>query len=197
MQAKDERVRAMLSGRRFVRVIPFPGSDDISVGLRVLTEREIDEARLDAISYVRGEADKRRIDPVQMLAIDSQLVDREAERAMLFRACIDPETASDADPKRFFDTQERLRQIDSVIVKSLFEAYLDHQDYVSPYRLLSDDEARELADAISKGQSATALLAQFDAPMLRRLLRSMAALLSSAPTSKSDTSGSSNSDGPS
>ena len=196
MQWKDDRVSALLLGRRAVRVIPFPGSvseegaEPLLVGVRILLESEIDEARLDAAQYVKNEAGKRKLDAAELLSIDAELLDREVQRAIVFRAYVDADTVSAKEVARFFQSIQAVRQLDSVIFRALFDVYLDHHNYVNPLRELSEPEVRELADALSKGQTERAFLALYDAASLRRLVLSLAALRATSPTGSSDTSSS-------
>lgn len=183
MTVRDERIAAMLLGRRAVRPVPVPGfearegEEQPTVGVRILLESEIDEARLDAIQYVETQAKKRNLDSRHLLELDAELLDREVQRAIVQRAFVDVGSGGDIkpgqEPAKFFESLARVRMLDSVLLRWFFDVYLDHQNYVSPYRSLSEDAVRELADALSKEPMSPAILAQFDADSLRRLVLSL------------------------
>ena len=186
MLAKDDRVAAMLLGRRAIRVVPLPGFEPVegeelpTVGVRILLESELDETRIDAVQYVDLIAKKHRLDARSMLEMDAEILDREVMRATVLRAFVEPLDGNEkpgAEPKRFFESLARVRTLDSVILRAFFEVYLEHHDYVSPYRNLDEAGVKELADALSKGPNAAVSLALYDAATLRRLALSMAALL--------------------
>lgn len=186
----DERIRAMLRGRREVRVLPMPGmseDSDVMVGVRVLTEEEIDACRAEAVQYINALAKRYRLDGRDMLTVDGELLDREIERQLVFRAFVDPDKGEHADYQPFFKSPQGVRQLDSVMQRTLFHVYLDHQNYVSPLRGLADGEAEGLADALGKGQNAKVALGLFDAPTLRTLVHTLAARLASSLTGKSST----------
>jgi hypothetical protein len=185
----DERIRAMLRGRREVRVLPLPGmpeDSDVTVGVRVLTEEEIDAARAEAVQYINTLAKRYRLDGRDMLTVDGELLDREIERQLVFRAFVDPDKG-EGDYEPFFKTPQGVRQLDTVLQRTLFHMYLDHQNFVSPLRGLADPEAEGLAEALGKGQSGRVALGLLDAPTLRTLVHTMAAQLHSALSGRSST----------
>lgn len=189
----DERIRAMLRGRRQIRELPMPGmdeGDELMIGVRVLLEEEIDTARAEAIQYVNAVAKRHRLDSREMLSIDGELLDREIERQLVFRAFVNPDKGDEEeqDYKPFFKAPQAVRQLDSVLQRTLFHIYLDHQNYVSPLRGLDDHEAQELAEALGKGQSGTAMLGLCDAATLRSLVHTLAVQLQSALSGRSSTS---------
>lgn len=195
MKWNDPRLSALQLGRRAVRIVPFPGSfseegdEPLVVGVRVLLESEIDQCRLDAITYAHAKAKRLNLSPVEMLSIDSEIVDREVQRAIVFRAFVDADTLdkSDGDGKKkdpapFFSTLQAVRQLDAVMLLCLSTLYLEHVDYVNPYRNLGEAEVEELADALSKGLPTKASWERFDSDSLRRLLRSLVSQLGKSPT---------------
>lgn len=233
MEAKDKRVRAMLLGRRFVRVVPFPilpttaeyeehvlaherrdaaesdepesaereddEGDVVLVGVRILTEQECDAARADAVFYISELAKNRGVSAIEFTHMEGEIIDREEKRQIIYRAFL---VAEDADkprigkePRRFFDNAQRVRGLDTVIVSLLWSMYLEHQELVNPLQSLSDAAAQELADALSKGPNANTLLALYDLPTLRKLVRTLASLLSTALRGKSATHSSSTDNG--
>ena len=180
----------MLAGRRAVRAVPVPGfeakeGEEVpTVGVRILTESELDEARIDAQLYIVQQAKKRQLEARDLLELDAELLDREIWRATILRAFIalDVEEQPGKEPPRFFESYPRVRALDSVLLVAFWELYKQHQNYVNPYRSLSDDEAKELADALSKGQIDPVILALYDAASLRRLVRSLVSPLATSPT---------------
>lgn len=187
----DERIRAMLRGRREVRVLPMPGAEDdsgLTIGVRVLTEEEIDAARAEAVQYVNALAKRYKLEGRDMLTVDGELLDREIERQLVYRAFVDPDQGDGKQHPVFFKSPLAVRQLDSVMHRTLFHVYLDHQNYVSPLRGLSDADAEGLADALGKGQNGKVALALLDAPTLRNLARTLAVQLQSALCGKSSTS---------
>lgn len=197
--SSDERIRAMLRGRRDVRVLPMPGFDPDSadadaptIGVRILLEDEIDAARLEALQFLGVVAKRYRLEAREMLSLDAEILDREIERQLVYRAFVDPTSAGPdnaSEYKAFFPAPQAVRQLDSVMQRTLFHCYLDHQNYVSPLRGFDDVEAEELAEALSKGQHAKATLALYDASSLRNLVHILAVRLASVLSGRSSTGG--------
>lgn len=187
MDARNEQVRALLLGRRKVQAVTIPGSEDteLQAGVRILLEEEIDECRLEATEWIKKKAAAIKLDPAMLLSIDAELLDREIERQIIYRAFVDLEKKPDAhDYDPFFQAPQAIRQLDSVMVRTLFEIYSNHQQYVNPLKGLEPEEAKELAEALGKVHGAEAILGQYDAPALRLLVHILAAQLRSAPTGK-------------
>lgn len=170
----DERVRAILQGRRNVRAYPLPFARDVEVGVRVLAEHEIDSARIEAQNYAK----KVRAD----LDIDPDFLEREARRQIIWRAFVDP-----TDHERpFFASDREVRELDAEIVRALFELYYEHQAWISPLHRMNKEQARELADALGKAPEPRALLVDFDSDTLRSLCICLAsAAHSTSPESSS------------
>ncbi len=186
MDVTDERIAAMLRGRREVRMVPLPGFGDdaelVMVGIRVLTDEEIDAARAEATQYVRNLAAKYRLDVREMLSVDAENLDREVNRQLVYRAFVNP--GGEGEPKLFFDGIGRVRQLDSVMQQTLFYMYLSHQDYVNPLRGLQEDDVAALVEGLKKTPETEALLGQYDARSLLRLALTLAAELRTALTGK-------------
>lgn len=173
----DDDVKKIILGRRVVSRVPFPLAPEdsgIFVGLRSLTDREIDQARIDAQVYLEGACNRGQQPIERFVRLDPDALDREQERQMIALACVDP----DQPDKPFFDAAKQVRDLDSVMVRRLWELYLSHQDAVNPRRTLTDEQVKELADALGKEPSASALLADFERDTLVSLLRIMANRLS-------------------
>lgn len=163
----DARIAEILMGRRAVRVYPLPFAREIEVGVRLLSEQEIDEARLEAQRYVK----KVNAD----VSVDGDFIERETRRQIVWRAFVDA-----ADKERpFFASDALVRGLDAEMVTALFELYYEHQSWVSPLRNLDADGVKELADALGKASNAPALLLDCDSATLRSLCISMALALRS------------------
>ena len=172
---------SFLAGRRAIGRVPFPGAEDdpeLEIGLRILTESEVDEARLDSADYLRRLCKARRFELERFIEADPEMLDREHQRAIVFRACVDPESDA-ADPAKFFDTPAQVRRLDTLTLQRLYEAYLDWQDCVDPRVSLSESDARELAETLKKEPEARVILTQFAPDTLRALVRSLALRLAS------------------
>jgi hypothetical protein len=188
MDFTDDRIRAMLRGRREVRVYPLPGADDeaeFAVGIRVLTGEEIDDARTEATQYTQALAKRRKLDVQQLQWIDGDPHEAEVHRQIIYRACIDPDSvSSDAEPKPFFPGVQAVRQIDDTFAQMLYQLYLSHQQWVNPYLGASQSEVTEIIEALKKTPERRAMLGLYDVPTLLTLAASMAAQLADSPTGK-------------
>lgn len=171
MNVRDERVQAVLAGRRAIREIPFPGDPSITIGIRLLSEAKIDDARLDALEYVEQRAKKADAKLDSLLSHDPDTYSREHERQVLWRALFDYSTRDEKDPAPFFPSMREFREVDGSIVSQLWEHYQDLLDAVDPKLRLTEEQAEELIDALGKGQTEPVLLAQFGPDTLRDLLR--------------------------
>jgi hypothetical protein len=164
----DPIIAGYLLGRRAISRIQFPGLPNVEIGVRVLTGEEIDQCRLAAAGYMK----KRRAD----LALDPDFFDRALQAELVASAFLDVDSHPDS-PDVFFSSSDQVRKLDQAIQHTLFSAYLQHQDEISPLRRLNEDEIRELVNALGEGRSAEAILNACDAATLRVLLRSLASAL--------------------
>lgn len=171
----DLKIGALLAGRRKIGRSPFPGLEGIECGVRLLSDREIDEARADAATYIEARWKRAGFGAEQAVRIDPDSLEREHMRQVLVRAIVDPD--SDVDkPAPFFPSVEKVRDLDSTVVQALWEAYEDWHNAIDPRSSLNDDEVRELAEALKKEPGTPVLLAHYPPATLRSLLRSMASL---------------------
>lgn len=166
----DEEVAKILQGRRVVSRVPFPGTEDngVEVGIRSLTESEMDTARIEAHDYLRRQCERGRVDFLELHDATPDALDRERMRQILLIACVDPE---DGNP--FFVAAKQVRDLDNVTLARLYEAYENHLDAVNPRASLTDDQVRELADILKKEPSASAFLAGFERATLTSLIRTL------------------------
>jgi hypothetical protein len=181
MQFTDERLRAMMRGRREVRVVPFPGmwdQDGANIGIRILTDDEIDQAFMDATVYVRAKATSLRLTAPQLLETNAEILDRENHRQLVFRAFVQAEPDIETgEHKRFFPSSLAVQQLDSELVQTLYAMYLDHQNYVNPSRGMTPEDVATVAEHLGKEPGAGVLLMAYDAPTLRSLVHILASQL--------------------
>ncbi len=166
----------MLQGRRAIGKMGFPGAPGIQIGVRLLSDREIDEARADAALYLQQRCKPRGFGLEEFVRIDPDALEREHERQVIVRAFVDPDSDPEK-PRPFFASVEKVRDLDSLVVMQLWEHYTDWHDAVDPRVKLSDEQVDELIDALKKGPSEPAILAHLEPVTLRRLLRSTASRL--------------------
>lgn len=167
----DESVRAALGGRFKVHTYPFPGKQEISVGIKLLTDAELDKVRLQAVVYAKGQQADLNFDP--------DFLDRAIHRELISRAFVDPEKPEEP----FFPSQNDVAELDNLTVRSLYELYVTHQQALDPYAFCPPEQIEQLAESLGKSESSVGLLNLYDAPTLRSLLLSTALKLRSMPAS--------------
>lgn len=170
----DESVRAALQGRFAVRRYPFPGSPGergVEVGIKLLTDAELDSVRLQAAEFAK----KNRAD----LTIDPEFLDRAIHREVISRAFVDPEHPQEA----FFGSQNDVAELDNLTVRALFELYMLHQQALDPYAFCPPEEVEKLVEALGKSERSVETLSLYDAPTLRSFVLSMASTLRSTRAS--------------
>lgn len=173
----DARVQQMLRGTRAVKVVPFPGAE-LEVGIRILLDEEIDDARLAAQQYLERRCSKLGLDAQRFIHGDPDALDREFQRQMLQRALVDPESPED-DRRPFFASDSDIRRITSVQVQRLWELYLDWQDAIYPRAALEPEALDELVEALKKEEGQPDVLVHFERDTLVSLVRSLVARLRS------------------
>lgn len=169
----DEDVSKILLGPAAVSRVAFPMAQGIEVGLRCLSDNEIDTARVQAHCYLEGICKRADLGLRSFVDIDPESLNREQQRQIIALAFVD----ADKPERPFFDDAIQVRRLSSVVVARLWELYLDHQDKVNPYFNLSKEQLKELADALKKGLDATDLLAGFGRDTLCSLVRTLASQL--------------------
>lgn len=189
MKLDDNRIQAMLRGRRSVRLVPFPGfgadeAGSAEVGVRILTEEEVDEARAEAAQYIGSLAKRYGVDAREFLSLDAETLDREVQRQIVTRAFLQPAADGDGNRKRFFPAAQGVRQLDTVLQDALFHLYLDHQNHVNPMHGLTEEDVAEIVEALGKEPEPPALLGLYDVRTLRSLVRILAVRLYSLLTGK-------------
>ena len=166
MSSFDE-IRGTIAKRREPAVVSMPGNPTVDVGVRLLTEQQIDDAKLAAQRYTK----ERGAD----IDLDPEFYDREKVRQVLWRACVSAEQPDEGkDRKPFFPSPRDLHQVDSQVVEGLFEAYVDLQHQRSVFVDPDDAVVERTADLMTRDESsANTLLSHYDAPALRMLIRSL------------------------
>lgn len=175
----DERIAAIIRGRREVRRIHFaPLNCDI--GIRALTEAEIDAARLEAAAYFTKAKASIELDP--------EFLDREVRRQLIWRSVLDPDAPGEDKPP-FFPSDADVRKLDAAMVHLLFAAYLETQEEIVPSSTLSEEEVSALVEALGKEDTGERLLISYGPDTLRRCVRSLAShLRASSQAGRSSTS---------
>lgn len=172
----DEQVKAALAGRRVVRRYPMPGAEGVEVGVRLLSDAELDSVRLEAAEFVK----KNKVETV----IDPEFFDRAIHRETISRAFVDPDQPDDA----FFGSQKDVAELDSLTVRSLYELYIAHHQAMDPYLFCPEEDVERLVEQLGKSESSAGLLSLYDAPTLRSFVLSLACKLrATQPTPKSTT----------
>lgn len=178
----DERIRAIIEGKKTPRAYPFPGTteaDEVSIGIRTLTEHELDGCRSAAQRFVRATAKKRGWKVESYVEVDPAVLDRAVEHEVIWRATLDPETLEDKDPARFFESVDVVRKLDSVTTTMLASLYLEHQEWTNPLLTISQDAVEELVEQLGKVPAPQVFLHEFAPNTLRRFVISMASILRS------------------
>lgn len=176
----------MLAKPRALRVIKWPTRGDIELGVRLLTERELDLCRIEAQRGFRKHFEAIRVDPNSAIDVDPEMLERQIRREIIARAYYDAETINAAEPTPFFPSASAVAELDSVAADELFRMYVEHQDYVNPSVTLTEDEAKELIATLGKEQEARAIFSLFAPDTLVSLLHSLACRLSTSPPGRSD-----------
>lgn len=181
----DERVRALLLGRRAFRVIDFPTNPEIKIAIRVLTEGELDMCRVGGQAAFEAMCVKRKWDPTKVIQIDPHMHARLVDRQILLRAFFDPETITSERPRPFFPGEHDIEEMcDSVVTSDLISAYNEHHDYVSPGRTLNAQEVGDLIEALGKEPSPV-VLRSFERPTLESFTLSLVKRLETLQSGRS------------
>ncbi len=169
LEFTDPRISALLSGRRAVRRVPFPGIDGSEIGIRILTAEEMIAARGEATQAVQSQADAIRIDLGKQLVIDPELFDLEVQFAIVQRAVFEAETDKDGKHKPFFPSQSAVRAFPTDVVYRLYEAYRGLEEMADP-KPMTPEERDRIVDALKKTPDPEALSLAYPPNTVRRLL---------------------------
>lgn len=158
----DAAVQAALAGRRNVIRYPFPGADGIEICLRLLNEEQLDLIRLRAVEICK----KKKVEFV----LDPDFLDRVVQRETIREACEDTEGGY------FFETTEEVAELDPLLVRTLYQLYLSHQQATDPLSYCSKEEVQELIAQLGKSDESVARLSLLDRPTLLSFALSMAVI---------------------
>jgi hypothetical protein len=164
----DEAVYAAIEGRRAVKRYPFPGSDS-ECGIQMLTDGKVDIIRCDAVMYCKA----KKVD----LSMDPEFLDRTIMRLTIAEAFVDPDKPSE----HFFDGVSDVALLDNVMVRTLYELYIAHQQSMDPMAYVSREEVDALVAQLGKPGNAEGRLSLFDRPTLLSCVLSMASMLRETP----------------
>lgn len=180
----------MLKGRRAVRQVPFPGMEEDAnavIGVRILSDSEIDDCRVHASGYMerRAKAMPGQMEGAQLASIDPEFLQREIKRQMIALAFVSAtERDGSGKPLPFFPSPDAVESLDPLMVESFFQVYLQHNDYVNPYAFLDEAKITELVDALGKEGADAAWLSLCDADTLGRCVLTLAKRLRDSRTAK-------------
>lgn len=174
----DGDIQKIIIGDRVVAPVQFPGRDSVTVGVRGLSDDEIDAARVEAQGYVESLCKRADMRYEVFVSVDPESYDRELQRQIIARAYVDIE----AQERPFFDAAVQVRRLGSVTIARLWEVYTGHQEAVNPRRMLSETQVKELVDALGKEPSATVVLEDFERDTLCSLVRFLASELQTSRT---------------
>lgn len=161
----DEVVSVAVQGRRAVKRYPFPGVDGAECGVRMLTDDEIDTLRLNAVNYCKS----KQVD----LHMDPDFLDRTIQRLTVFHAFVDP----DKPGEKYFEDLGDVMGLDGIMVLTLYQLYLSHQQSMDPLAYVSEEEVDALIAQLGKPGNAEGRLSLFDRRSLLSFVLSMASML--------------------
>jgi len=187
MRFDDAAIQGILQARRAIGRVPFPNAPDTILGVRLLSERDIDLARFEAQMYLEAQAKKVQLKLLEFVRIDPESLDREHQRQVLLRAFVDPDSPVEK-PTPFFADIAQVRSMDSVLTQRLWEAYVEWQEIVNPRLTLTAEEQDDLIDALKDEALAANLMVGFERSTLSSLVRSLAARLRTSLNGNSTTS---------
>lgn len=184
--------RALSDRARPHLLVPCPRLDDDGkplgeYWLQVLTQSEVDDARIDAERYVARRAAARKTER------DLGEINQEAWRDMyssalmvelIYRAARD---ATDASRPLFSSPEEIRKALTSDEIVGMVNAYDALQHRFGPlWRTFTDDEVDQWVDTLAKGaEDLLGPLSSLSQGALAQLIVSMARLLAPSPTAKS------------
>ncbi len=172
--ATYNEVRKILKSRMEIRMVRLPGSD-LEVGMRLLTERDMDKARVNAFSYLADEAKRIGVQPAQLVGVDGDLLDRERARQIVMLAFVQP------NGEAFFPSAAAIREtMDALMLQDLMELYEEHQEVRSMKRQLDEEAVSKVLPGLAT-EGGEMMLSYFDPGTVRRLCRALAERLTKAP----------------
>lgn len=182
----DDQVRDVIRGTSSFRTIPFPLVDGkqhetVKIAVRCLSEAELDGCRVEAQRRVREIGKLRGWEVRELCDVDPDLIQRFVERSIIARAFFDADTiGTGKTPQPFFASESEVEQLGSIQATTLIRAYTEHQEWTNPFRSLTPDAAKELAETLGKAPKPEALLELYERDTLRSLCISLASALRSS-----------------
>lgn len=143
----------------------YPGTD-APILVRVLSEDEIDNAKIEAARYVK----KRSVD----LSVDPEFFDREVQRMIVWKSVLRSVVSAEGKHAPLFPDDSDVRALSSVDIEALWRLYLEVQEQKATTRHLSHDEIAKMAEATRRAPGSMRLqLSQLDHQTLVRMLVSV------------------------
>ena len=174
MDFEDPQIQDLLKNRKKIGRFLFPGTEGFEVGVRLLTEKQVDVAYLKAQVHLSGLCKKAGLEFAELLLAQPELMDQESQRQLLLVALVTPES----DPERpdpFFKKEDHIRELDNVMMRLLWSEYQGWVDQNTLREQISEEQMREIVEALKKDPDSLAGLARWNADSLANLLRFMAA----------------------
>jgi hypothetical protein len=143
----------------------YPGTE-IPIAVRLLPEREIDDAKLEAQRYVT----KRKAD----LTIDPEFFDREVQRQIVWKAVVHREAGEEGKHAPVFPGDNDIRAVDTVTLEGLWRLYMENQERCATLRRLTEAQIDALAKEVrARPGAATRQLSELEHATLVRLCVSL------------------------
>lgn len=158
----DDAIKAALCGSQAMRRYPFPGHAKTQVAVKLLTDAQLDGARLRAVETVKARKAEVLIDP--------DFLDRCIHREIIAAAFYDADESS--KDVWFFADQDEVAQLDNHTVRALYELYMTHAQSMDPYAYCPPEEVEALSEQLGKSENSVGILNLYDAVTLRSLLLS-------------------------
>lgn len=156
-----KQYRAMLDERLRPSVVDVPGFDPHTIAVRLLTDAQITEAKIEAFRVIDERCKEAGVSPSALNAVDAEVYDRERVVQIIARAFVSAEHAEKDfdDPEPAF-TATMVRSMDAIAVQELFDAYLAFQDTRAFRQNLTAAQIDEIAESLTKpgNEAALALL---------------------------------------
>lgn len=168
-----KEIRKLLAARRAPVATKLPSSD-IPCSMRLLSDREIDEAKIAAFKHLENKCKDEGVDVLRFLTADPEAYDRERARQVVFRSTLQaPKDEEDDEPARFFSSAEAVRELDSVVIAALLNVYEDVQDVRTAHREIPEATIEAFLDTTKEDRTFPGSLSTLDARTLRALVRAL------------------------
>lgn len=164
----DAQIQEALGQRFKVKRYGLPGFDGQFVGIRALSDTEMDACRVRATEHVKKSKMAERLE----IAVDPTFFDRALHREIVAASFRDP----DNHEAFYFSKADDVAQFDAQTVLAMYEMFCMHQVSMDPYAYASEEEVTALVEQLGKPESDVESLSLFDARSLRSCLLSLASL---------------------